>query len=371
LLIHRKSAEISGLRYKEHPSRKFGLQKDKYFSIRYTTDGQRKEEGLGWLSEGWTEKTAAACLFERRESLVSDNSRITFAEIFERYIVQAGLDKSKKSCDNESGFFKNWIAPTLGNRLINEITPDLLEQIKKLMSEAGKKPRTIHYVLAIIRQIFNYAINRGLYAGDNPINKIKKPANDNRRMRFLTQKEAAILLNHLKNRGSQQMHDIALLSLHCGLRAGEIFKLQWNDVDFSHGLLSIKDTKSGRNRSAVMTREVRKMLEIRAKNSDRSRFVFASAGGNSLKEISNSFAKTVDILRFNDGIDDSRQKVVFHTLRHTFASWLVMSGVDLYTVQKLMGHSTIAMTERYSHLAPNHLKKAVGIFEANLNKYFF
>ncbi|GHT93293.1 hypothetical protein FACS1894122_08290 [Alphaproteobacteria bacterium] len=70
-------------------------------------------------------------------------------------------------------------------------------------------------------------------------------------------------------------------------------------------------------------------------------------------------------LGFNNGVNDDRQKVVFHTLRHTYASWLVMSGVDLYTVQKLMWHSTIAMTERYSHLAPDHLKKAVSMFEAH------
>ncbi len=64
-------------------------------------------------------------------------------------------------------------------------------------------------------------------------------------------------------------------------------------------------------------------------------------------------------LELNDGIDDPRQKVVFHTLCHTYAS-----GVDLYTAQRLMGHSTISMTERYSHLALDHLKKAVGMLEA-------
>ncbi|MDR2781869.1 MAG: hypothetical protein LBB21_05475 [Holosporaceae bacterium] len=55
------------------------------------------------------------------------------------------MDKSKKSCNNEVGFFKKWIAPSVGNRLIYEVTPDLLEQIKKTMSEMGKKPRTVHY----------------------------------------------------------------------------------------------------------------------------------------------------------------------------------------------------------------------------------
>jgi site-specific recombinase XerD len=82
-------------------------------------------------------------------------------------------------------------------------------------------------------------------------------------------------------------------------------------------------------------------------------------------EVSNTFAKIVEELGFNKKVSDDRQKVVFHTLRHTYASRLVMSGVDLYTVQKLMGHSTISMTERYSHLAPDHLKKAVKMLVAN------
>jgi integrase len=66
-------------------------------------------------------------------------------------------------------------------------------------------------------------------------------------------------------------------------------------------------------------------------------------------------------LGFNKNVTDSRQKGVFHTLRHSYASRLVMENVDLYTVQKLMGHSTISMTERYSHPAPDHLKKAVNV----------
>jgi len=62
------------------------------------------------------------------------------------------------------------------------------------------------------------------------------------------------------------------------------------------------------------------------------------------------------------------KSAVFHTLRHTYASWLVESGVDLYTVKKLMGHSTIAMTERYSHLGNNTLQNAVKVFEGSLVK---
>ena len=94
--------------------------------------------------------------------------------------------------------------------------------------------------------------------------------------------------------------------------------------------------------------------------------VFKSNKGEQVTEISNTFAKTVDNLGFNNNIKDRRQKIVFHSLRHTYASWLVMTGADLYTVQTLMGHSTLLMTQRYSHLAPDHLKKAVDVMEKSI-----
>jgi site-specific recombinase XerD len=109
------------------------------------------------------------------------------------------------------------------------------------------------------------------------------------------------------------------------------------------------------------------MLKKR-KSSSKSDLVFPSRTGEKITEVSRTFDRVVVALGFNSGVTDLRHKIVFHTLRHTYASWLVMSGVDLYTVQRLMGHSTIAMTERYSHLAPNHLKKAVSTFEDNIKQ---
>ena len=85
---------------------------------------------------------------------------------------------------------------------------------------------------------------------------------------------------------------------------------------------------------------------------------YAPKNGEPLTEISDQYYRIVDRL-FNQNIDDPREKVVFHTCRHTYASWLVMAGVDLYTVKELMGHDTIEMTMRYAHLAPNKFKAAI------------
>jgi site-specific recombinase XerD len=82
-----------------------------------------------------------------------------------------------------------------------------------------------------------------------------------------------------------------------------------------------------------------------------------------LKETPKMFAEVVADLDLNNGITDRRQRVYFHTCRHTFASWHVSAGTDLYTVKELMGHSVIAMTERYSHLGKNTLLNATKNFE--------
>jgi site-specific recombinase XerD len=109
-----------------------------------------------------------------------------------------------------------------------------------------------------------------------------------------------------------------------------------------------------------MTDRVAKMLQCLPKDGE---LIFLSREGKQIKEISNAFDRAVKELGLNDGIEDSRDKLVFHSLRHSFASRLVERGVDLYTVSKLMGHSSISMTERYSHLRPATLQAAVKTLE--------
>jgi len=236
------------------------------------------------------------------------------------------------------------------------------------MLDANKSPRTVKYAFDVVRQILNKAANLGIYTGECPVKKVKLPKTDNRRIRFLTREEAKALFAELKKR-SRQMHDIALLSLHCGLRAGEIFNLTWDCIDFEREQILIKDPKNKNNRYAFMTTEVKKMLHARYLKLDQdqlSDYIFKDKKGNKINNVSKTFARAVKEIGLNKGIEDRRQKVVFHTLRHTYASWLVERGVDLYTVKELMGHKTLAMTERYSHLGENTLKQAVSRLDESL-----
>ena len=121
-----------------------------------------------------------------------------------------------------------------------------------------------------------------------------------------------------------------------------------------------------------MTEAVREMLKRRMpkdkeKQIDPNAFIFTDEDGARIKEVSNSFERVIDRLGFNDGVTDTRQKVVFHSMRHSFASLLAIQGTPLYTIAKLMGHKSISMSERYAHLSPDHKKEAVNGLEIALN----
>ncbi len=122
-----------------------------------------------------------------------------------------------------------------------------------------------------------------------------------------------------------------------------------------------------RHRQAFMTAGVRAMLATRERGGHHD-LVFPGQGGRRITAISATFDRTVAALGLNAGIEDGRQKICFHGLRHTFASWLVEQGVDLFVVKELMGHSVLAMTERYSHLAPDALRLAVGKLDESIRR---
>ena len=387
--------KTTGVRYREHPTRKNGaVKKDRYYTIRYKVNNVLKEEGLGWASEGWTEEKAALkrselrkayrtgigsiTLKEQREKTAKEKElsalqeeenkklNITLNEFYNTYFKNiAQNNTSERTFKSESGFYKNWLAPHIGDIPMNDIQLINLENLKATMIKQQKSPRTINYVFGILSQILSYAKKMGYIKGDIIAKQLKKIKFDNKRVRFLTKEEAKELLDALRKH-SQQLYEISILSLYCGLRAGEIFNLCWSDIDLQNKIITLRNTKNTKTRIIYMPDKVFKMLSHKNKYPHKLPLLFLNKDGNKIKGVSQAFGYVVNILKLNEGITDNRQKVVFHTLRHTYASWLAQMGTDLYVVQQLMGHSSFAMTQRYAHLSPETLKKAINKFEERI-----
>ncbi len=397
--------KFKGLRYREHPTRKHGsVKKDVCFQVRYLLEGKRIEETLGWATEGWTLEKAALKLGELREAqrtgegertlsekrkkaekerkekeqldALAKKESITFGTVFEdHYWPHAKSYKTQRTLTTERSMYDKWMKKQLEDKPMKDIVPFHIERIRKNIRDAGRAQRTQHTALQIVRQVYNFAIGSELYAGSNPATdwqkqsklKGREKTRDNKRIRFLTHTEADNLLSEL-SKVSEFTHDQALLSLHTGMRYGELASLTWPDIDFNNGIIVVKDTKNGFTRNAFLTQATTVMLQLRKETETESNLVFPNRLGGLQSELSHTFNRVVKSIGLNEGIEDRRQKVVFHTLRHTFASWLVQQGTDLYTVKTLMGHKSLAMTERYAHLAPEGVRSAVRQLDKNLNK---
>lgn len=392
MAITRHPTKTAGVRYKLHSSRRHGVNFDKYFSIRYRVDGKLKEEGLGWSSEGWSEKRAAAVLAElkanittatgprtleekrqiegarrgeivRQEQLEQQQAEhaqnLIFNNVFSQY---CDTSRHKVSLVDEIVYQKTWIAPAIGEKRLDEIILLDLERIRRKMTAAGRAPRSIQYVKSIVRQIYHFAADHKIYSGEVPtVNFLKKQRLDNRRQRYLSHEEATLLLEEIRKH-SVTTYRVSLLSLNSGMRFGEIAGLLWQHVDTDRKEILVVDAKNGESRSVYMTAAVMQMF-LEMKRGAANELVFPATNGKRMERASNVFAAAVNHIGLNEGITDRRMKFVFHSLRHSCASWLVNSGVELPVIAKILGHKTLAMTMRYSHVNDRSVRNAMSLLD--------
>ncbi|HEY7710593.1 MAG TPA: site-specific integrase [Candidatus Entotheonella sp.] len=225
-----------------------------------------------------------------------------------------------------------------------------LERYRRKRKQAGKSDVSINRELGFLRHVFNMAIDWDK-AVENPVKKIRFAREDNGRVRFLSADEETRLLAHC----SDPLRPIIITALHTGLRRSELLALTWDDVDFERGLITVRAAyaKNGERRSVPMNTMLTRTLEavrIKARGT-----VFRKKDGEPYRDFRTAFERAVTQADIPD--------FTFHDLRHTFASRLVMKGVDLPTVKELMGHKHINMTLRYTHLASDHKQRAVALLD--------
>ena len=364
----RNKTNHTGVYAREHESRRHRGKPDICYDICYRLPGERKLiwEKVGWVSEKVSAAMASNVRAERLKqarvgNLSTEVARLTLDEVFERFRVDY-LQVARKHPQDAASIYQNRIQPHLGHLPMLAITAVEVNALKKeqgkLAAESTKK------TLSLLGQIFRQAQRWGIYEGPIPTDNVKAPQSDSRRMRFLTKSEAKTLLDSLHSR-SLHLWRMALTSLYTGLRAGEIFQLRWEHVNFTCGTITVMDAKNTENRVVHMPEQVQRVLKSwHVQSKGKSGFLVfpkQNTRNTPLSEIGSHFKVIVKDCGLNDGINDRRYCIVFHSLRHTYASWLVQAGVPLYTVQKLMGHKTITMTQRYAHLAPDQGAEAARV----------
>jgi len=355
--------------YSRELDRLFRGKPDVAFDICYRHEGRLVWEKVGALSEGYSPQLAANVRAERTrtvrhgDELPRQKLAPLFKEVWARYLEWA--KQNKRSWRDDEERYRLHLGPRIGERRLNEISAFDLERTKTELLKAGLSPATTKHCLVIVRQCYNKAVAWGLYRGANPIKQVKLPTLQNERQRFLSFSEADLLLSELAQR-SPAAHDMALLSLHTGLRAGEVFGLRAHDIDLAHDLITVRDTNNATSRRTHMTGAVKEMLARRVEVLDPDSHVFADRHGHPFAEVPDVFRSTADRL-FNKGVKDPRQRVTFHSCRHSHASWLAMQGESLLVIKEALGHKTLAMVKRYAHLSPDTQRRVALALEAAFN----
>lgn len=340
-----------------------GKEIDKTYIIRYRENDTDKLKTIGKYSQGIRinyckqirneilmklrlgEEPPTVAKKKKKDSIKLDD----FAEIYfkEKEMEVKDIEKIKKS-------YINHIKPFIGHRAVDEITSDDIKEIQKIKRKVLAE-RTINALIQIIGAIYNIAIQKEIFKGNNPVNKNVKRVNvDNRRERYLTLEEINLLLDEVKH--EEYLYIFVLLALQTGGRLGTILSITKKDIKLESNTVQLKDHKNNTTYLGFYNDELKYLLKKRIEKLNINDFII-DRGEQVIKDrLTKIYNKY-----FNIGLknDDRKNRVVTHTLRHTFASHLAIKGTPIYTIQKLMNHKDITMTLRYAKLAPDSGKDMV------------
>ena len=325
------------------------------YYIAYEDNGKRR-----WKSTGTKRKNEAIKTLTNFQKLTNPPPvRRTLAEFIEEHRKYADAIYAKKTrqlYNSSLGQFHTII----GNRNLNSYTERDVDTYK-ITRKKQVSLTTVNVELRMLRAAFNTAA-RWKYLEENPFKGVRFFQLPDREPPYLSREEFQKLLSLISE---NWLRDVVITAAMTGMRRGEIVNLRWNDVDLKTRTVVVQSstryrTKFGKRRLIPINDVVYQILQSRWGKVP-SEFVFTLNG----RQISGDwFSHKLKkyLVKLNDA-----KKLNVHSLRHTFASWLVQSGVSIYEVQKLLGHRDIKVTQIYAHLAPNELHSVVGriIFDLN------
>ena len=277
---------------------------------------------------------------------------ILFGIVAEKYIEDLKLHAGENTVKDAKSKYTKHLKNVFENVAIDKIKPTDLEKLQKekinLLS-----PTTTNYIIEFVRTVINYGNKKDLCKIENPVTKVKRFKIDNNRERFLFQEELLELDKYLVN--NKLLMLFVKLALTTGGRLETILHIQKKDIDFNNRIITLHDFKNKDTYKGFLTNDVIKLISEKFNTLKVNDFIVSLNGEKfTSRQIQSRLKPILDKL-YNIGldIDDRKNRVVIHTLRHTFASHLAIQGTPIFTIQNLMNHRDIKQTMRYAKLAPD------------------
>ena len=319
------------------------FRRGKTWWLRYSgPDGKQRRESSGTQDF----KAARRFLIDRRREVSEGQDpaplrpgKVTVREAAGRYAEWAAGQRGWKMGKK---YLVEKIVQVFGNAQLSRLSP---AHVSRWLDGTGWGPANRNRHLATLHHLYSKALEWGLCSrGDqsriHSVRLVREPAG---RIRYLSEEEVRRLLDECD---PERLRPIVGAAILTGARLGSLQGVSWGDVDFVHGYLEFRVTKSGAPYRVPISAPLRTLL------------LSLPAGGSSEPVFAQgSIRRAFSTACRRAGLKD----VSFHVLRHTAASHLVMSGVDLITVKELLGHASIRMTQRYAHLSPGHRREAAEV----------
>ena len=325
-------------------------------------------------AKNWVSLTEAAIL-EGRHFKTSEAKKRTFDDLVQRYITDVLPQKPASYAKQKAQL--EWWNQRLGKYLLCDVTTALIvqhrDELSKTLTQYGKpfSPATINRYLAVLSHAFSMAAGEWEWLQENPVKRVKKRSEPDGRTRFLDEEERERLLKACKESKQEFLYLIVLLGLSTGMRKSEIMNLYWRlpkdkpaigawgVVHLNQACIVLHMTKNKEKRRIPLHGKVLQLLKEHAKlrrlDTD---LVFPNNKGNNPVDFREAWEYALE----RSEVKDFR----FHDLRHSTASYLAMNNASLAEIAEILGHKTLAMVKRYSHLSDGHVSSVMESMNAKI-----
>jgi integrase len=284
----------------------------------------------------------------------AESARFTIDRLWEQYQQILPNIKSRKT---DKSRYELHLKENFGKKLPTEIITLHIDKLRNKLLDTGRSPQTTRHVLALLQRIIRFGVRKGLCPAPDPSKlHFEMPKVDNLKTEQMNTRQLQNYLEALDRELDQNAAAILRFALATGMRRGALLALRWEDIDFDHGFITLRGetAKKGRTERIPLSKSAESILQNIHKTD--SPFVFPGRNGGQRPD----FRKMAIRIKKVIGLPDDFRPL--HGLRHAYASFLASSGqVDLYTLQKLLTHSSPQMTQRYAHLADAALQRAASV----------